>query len=153
MVTQKMAQQEYIILCLEDSSDWLNATTRRTVMQASAAGMDGTNDGSRTHGNCCRHAVGQIGSALCGPYGFRFVCSINVVFAEHVDCCMACRLTPRCPAQSWSAPSWTHASPSSAHPLMWRPSCTRQASPTTSACWAAHPFSRERASRVCCVVL
>lgn len=35
MVTQKMAQQEYIILCLEDSSDWNNATTRRTVMQAS----------------------------------------------------------------------------------------------------------------------
>lgn len=33
MVTQKMSQQEYIILCLEDSSDWLNATTRRTVMQ------------------------------------------------------------------------------------------------------------------------
>jgi hypothetical protein len=33
MVTQKMAQQEYIILCLEDSSDWNNATTRRTVMQ------------------------------------------------------------------------------------------------------------------------
>uniref|UniRef100_A0A383VV88 Dynamin-type G domain-containing protein n=1 Tax=Tetradesmus obliquus TaxID=3088 RepID=A0A383VV88_TETOB len=33
MVTQKMMQQEYIILCLEDSSDWNNATTRRTVMQ------------------------------------------------------------------------------------------------------------------------
>jgi hypothetical protein len=27
------ALQEYIILCLEDSSDWNNATTRRTVMQ------------------------------------------------------------------------------------------------------------------------
>jgi hypothetical protein len=26
-------QQDYIILCLEDSSDWNNATTRRTVMQ------------------------------------------------------------------------------------------------------------------------
>eukprot|EP00775_Hariotina_reticulata_P003076 gene3076-3355_t len=33
MVQQKMSQQEYIILCLEDSSDWNNATTRRTVMQ------------------------------------------------------------------------------------------------------------------------
>jgi hypothetical protein len=37
MVTQKMAQQEYIILCLEDSSDWNNATTRRTVMQVCAS--------------------------------------------------------------------------------------------------------------------
>jgi hypothetical protein len=39
MVLQKMAQQEYIILCLEDSSDWNNATTRRTVMQVRQAGM------------------------------------------------------------------------------------------------------------------
>lgn len=38
MVTQKMAQQEYIILCLEDSSDWNNATTRRTVMQVGVPG-------------------------------------------------------------------------------------------------------------------
>ncbi|KAF8057143.1 ARC5 [Scenedesmus sp. PABB004] len=33
MVIAKMQQPEYIILCLEDSSDWNNATTRRTVMQ------------------------------------------------------------------------------------------------------------------------
>jgi hypothetical protein len=33
IVMQKMAQQELIIMCLEDSNDWLNATTRRTVMQ------------------------------------------------------------------------------------------------------------------------
>lgn len=33
MVVEKMSQPEYIILCLEDSSDWNNATTRRTVMQ------------------------------------------------------------------------------------------------------------------------
>jgi GTPase SAR1 family protein len=32
MVRQKMAQREYIILCLEDTSDWNNATTRRVVM-------------------------------------------------------------------------------------------------------------------------
>lgn len=35
MVVEKMSQLEYIILCLEDSSDWNNATTRRTVMQVS----------------------------------------------------------------------------------------------------------------------
>ncbi len=28
----KMEQKEYIILCLEDSNDWSNATTRRLVM-------------------------------------------------------------------------------------------------------------------------
>ncbi|KAI8476585.1 MAG: P-loop containing nucleoside triphosphate hydrolase protein [Monoraphidium minutum] len=33
MVLSKMAQREYIIMCLEDTSDWNNATTRRTVMQ------------------------------------------------------------------------------------------------------------------------
>ena len=32
MVRAKMEQREYIILCLEDSSDWSNATTRRFVM-------------------------------------------------------------------------------------------------------------------------
>jgi hypothetical protein len=36
MVKQKMAQPEYIIMCLEDTSDWNNATTRRTVMQVRA---------------------------------------------------------------------------------------------------------------------
>lgn len=35
MVRAKMEQKEYIILCLEDSNDWSNATTRRLVMQAS----------------------------------------------------------------------------------------------------------------------
>ena len=33
MVRAKMDQKEYIILCLEDSNDWSNATTRRLVMQ------------------------------------------------------------------------------------------------------------------------
>lgn len=33
MVRVKMEQREYIILCLEDSNDWSNATTRRLVMQ------------------------------------------------------------------------------------------------------------------------
>lgn len=32
-VRAKMEQKEYIILCLEDSNDWSNATTRRVVMQ------------------------------------------------------------------------------------------------------------------------
>ena len=45
MVMAKMACQEYIILCLEDTSDWSNATTRRMVMQvlpSGAAGVKGT---------------------------------------------------------------------------------------------------------------
>lgn len=33
MVRLKMEQKEYIILCLEDSNDWSNATSRRMVMQ------------------------------------------------------------------------------------------------------------------------
>lgn len=33
MVRAKMEQREYIILCLEDTNDWSNATTRRLVMQ------------------------------------------------------------------------------------------------------------------------
>ena len=33
MVMRKMQQKEYIMLCLEDSSDWSNATTRSLVMK------------------------------------------------------------------------------------------------------------------------
>lgn len=33
LVRSKMQHKEYIILCLEDCSDWSNATTRRVVMQ------------------------------------------------------------------------------------------------------------------------
>ncbi|KAH7431119.1 hypothetical protein KP509_08G030700 [Ceratopteris richardii] len=33
LVRTKMQQKEFIILCLEDCSDWSNATTRRVVMQ------------------------------------------------------------------------------------------------------------------------
>ncbi|BFI43147.1 hypothetical protein AXG93_1633s1050 [Marchantia polymorpha subsp. ruderalis] len=33
LVRSKMQQKEFIILCLEDCSDWTNATTRRFVMQ------------------------------------------------------------------------------------------------------------------------
>jgi hypothetical protein len=40
MVRLKMEQKEYIILCLEDSNDWSNATTRRLVMQV-GGDMDG----------------------------------------------------------------------------------------------------------------
>ncbi|KAF4384727.1 hypothetical protein F8388_004034 [Cannabis sativa] len=34
LVRTKMQHKEFIILCLEDCSDWSNATTRRVVMQA-----------------------------------------------------------------------------------------------------------------------
>lgn len=37
MVKSKMSQREYIILCLEDTCDWSNASTRRIVQQARAA--------------------------------------------------------------------------------------------------------------------
>ncbi|XLR56284.1 hypothetical protein S83_006956 [Arachis hypogaea] len=33
LVQAKMRHKEFIILCLEDCSDWSNATTRRVVMQ------------------------------------------------------------------------------------------------------------------------
>jgi len=33
IVRAKMEQKDYIILCLEDNSDWNNATTRRYVME------------------------------------------------------------------------------------------------------------------------
>lgn len=33
LVRAKMQHREFIILCLEDCSDWSNATTRRIVMQ------------------------------------------------------------------------------------------------------------------------
>ena len=33
LVLEKMRQREYIMLCLEDTSDWSNATTRRLVSQ------------------------------------------------------------------------------------------------------------------------
>jgi hypothetical protein len=33
LVRAKMQHKELIILCLEDCSDWSNATTRRVVMQ------------------------------------------------------------------------------------------------------------------------
>jgi len=49
MVRQKMAQPEYIIMCLEDGSDWSNASTRKLVMQV------------RAGQSCVR-----TGSALCG---------------------------------------------------------------------------------------
>jgi hypothetical protein len=37
LVLNKMKQREFIILCLEDCSDWSNATTRRVVMQVMPA--------------------------------------------------------------------------------------------------------------------
>lgn len=36
LVRAKMQHREFIILCLEDCSDWSNATTRRVVMQVCA---------------------------------------------------------------------------------------------------------------------
>lgn len=44
MVRMKMDQKEYIILCLEDSNDWSNATTRRLVMQV-CLGLEGRRAG------------------------------------------------------------------------------------------------------------
>lgn len=39
MVRTKAEQREYVLLCLEDSSDWNNATTRRLVQQVAPACM------------------------------------------------------------------------------------------------------------------
>ena len=46
MVRMKMEQREYIILCLEDTNDWSNATTRRLVMQVPVA----------VHSTCILHS-------------------------------------------------------------------------------------------------
>jgi hypothetical protein len=38
LVKQKMENRDYIILCLEDTSDWSNATTRNLVLEVRDAG-------------------------------------------------------------------------------------------------------------------
>jgi len=40
LVRSKMQHKEFIILCLEDCSDWSNATTRRIVMQVCMFSVD-----------------------------------------------------------------------------------------------------------------
>ena len=80
MVRAKMEQKEYIILCLEDSNDWSNATSRRMVMQARASqtpdapGTAGVGPRPHAHapfhGGCCsrrhRQCGDSSGAALCG---------------------------------------------------------------------------------------
>lgn len=87
-MTQKMAQQEYIILCLEDSSDWLNATTRRTVMQASAAGIGGTIDNSSCTyaGGLDPFCVALMAFAMSRVW---MSCLLEHVLLLHIQCLFA----------------------------------------------------------------
>ena len=52
MVRAKMECMEYIILCLEDTNDWSNATTRRLVMQVCAESSNNTPTQSLAHSIC-----------------------------------------------------------------------------------------------------
>lgn len=48
----KMEQREFIILCLEDTNDWTNATTRRLVMQVGRGGRDKGVEAGNGTGRC-----------------------------------------------------------------------------------------------------
>lgn len=67
MVRMKMEQKEYIILCLEDSNDWSNATTRRLVMQARQLLR-------ARWGLLCPAGLRQLRRAVAGP-GMLWGCS------------------------------------------------------------------------------
>lgn len=61
MVRAKMECMEYILLCLEDTNDWSNATTRRLVMQvqpcAVAMCMAGQISSWKNFLVICNHAI------------------------------------------------------------------------------------------------
>ena len=96
MVRMKMEQKEYIILCLEDSNDWSNATTRRLVMQA-RAGAAGAG-----------HWSAVLSSEVLD--GCMGVACANANALAPLNMRPHCRWTPRCLAPWWSPPSWTRAS-------------------------------------------
>ena len=70
----KMEQREYIILCLEDSNDWSNATTRRLVMLVRRRRFPSpTSDTDSEHhqlvavcscADCSRLSVSHLGGVL-----------------------------------------------------------------------------------------
>ena len=73
MVRVKMEQKEYIILCLEDSNDWSNATSRRMVMQARALNTLGTGAapiGLQLHAHALVHSGYRTSQTGCsGGWG------------------------------------------------------------------------------------
>ncbi len=83
MVRMKMEQREYIILCLEDTNDWSNATTRRLVMQVPAVLFVIHIAAAVKQGTVCvtrqRHAWSGYTS-----------CSSIVIQHAHTYCMMGC---------------------------------------------------------------
>jgi hypothetical protein len=62
-----MEQKELIILCLEDTNDWTNATTRRVVMQVRARAASPVPRASRCctlqHASCVSRQSSACGGA------------------------------------------------------------------------------------------
>ncbi len=83
MVRMKMEQREYIILCLEDTNDWSNATTRRLVMQVLAVLFVVYIAAAVKQGKVCvsrqRHA-----------YQSAYKCLSSKVVQDAHICCMMC---------------------------------------------------------------
>ena len=69
MVRMKMEQREYIILCLEDTNDWSNATTRRLVMQV------------RVHVNTALH-TGLLHGNVFSQDWLLDICSMTLCFCK-----------------------------------------------------------------------
>ncbi len=84
MVRMKMEQREYIILCLEDTNDWSNATTRRLVMQVPAVLLVIYIAAAVKQGTFCvsgqRHAYQSAYKS----------CSSIVIQDAHICCIMGC---------------------------------------------------------------
>lgn len=151
MVRMKMEQKEYIILCLEDSNDWSNATTRRLVMQVqrrSGGGRVCRGGSSRQQWpqplRACQPAGGSLPRAC--PPGCHIPAATPARPAHAASPgplpSPGCRWTPPCPAPWWCPPSWTRASRSLRGRTTWRCTCARPRACWSPPCWAARPSSR-----------
>ena len=84
MVRMKMEQREYIILCLEDTNDWSNATTRRLVMQVPAVFFVIYTAAAVKQGTVCvsrqRHAYQSV----------YLWCSSKVIHGVYICCMVGC---------------------------------------------------------------
>lgn len=131
IVREKISQPESINLCLEDNSDWVNATTRLIVLDVCPVP------------SC---AVPRVQSSLPPQMPACFVLCCGVVRSKHPnrpDPCSAlkicvCRLTPTQSAQFWCQQSSTHGSVSLRPVLMWRLFYTQLRSSCRAVpCWEA----------------
>ena len=154
MVQAKMSTPEFIILCLEDSNDWSNATSRRMVMQvlplAAPAGSACTALQAPAPYQACvgspraHTGIGAADPAFMGTPGPpvqqqgclpRQPCLSQAVAqrtSRRPPRCCSCppprRWTPGRHARWSSAPSWT-CSCHRARPQVLHPPCTAQVDP------------------------